>query len=65
MLGYFTQADEDYGRRVKESIERAVTEMKKMMKHDIIEGTDGPLGNVSGEEGVEDAQSKSHSAKPY
>ena len=50
---------------MKESIERAVTEMQKMMKHDIIEGTDGPLGNVSGEEGVEDAQSKSHSAKPY
>jgi len=65
MLSYFTQADEDYGRRVKESIERAVAAAKKMMKHDIIEGTDGPLGNITGEEGVEDAQSKSHSAKPY
>ncbi|WP_266203027.1 catalase [Pontibacter kalidii] len=65
MLSYFTQADEDYGRRVKESIERATEEKKKMMKHDKIAGTDGPSGNVTGEEGVEQAQSESHSAKPY
>ncbi|WP_338088609.1 catalase [Pontibacter litorisediminis] len=65
MLSHFTQADEDYGRRVKESIERATTEMKKMMKHEKIAGTDGPLGNVTGEEGVEEAQDRSHPGKPY
>ncbi|GAA4430322.1 catalase [Pontibacter saemangeumensis] len=65
MLEYFTQADEDYGRRVRESIERATKELKMMMKHDKIAGTDGPSGNTTGEEAVEQAQSDSHSAKPY
>lgn len=64
MLSYFTEADENYGRRVKESIERATKELM-MMKHDKIEGTDGPSGNTTGEEGVEQAQKSSHSAKPY
>jgi catalase len=64
MLEYFTQADENYGRLVKERIEMATQELMKM-KHQQTTGTDGPLGNISGEEGVEQAQSSSHSAKPY
>ena len=62
MLEYFTQADEEYGRRVREGIQMA---KEKMMKMKQAEGTDGPMGNVSGEEGVEQAQRDSHSAKPY
>nr|WP_046314033.1 catalase [Pontibacter korlensis] len=64
MLEYFTQADEDYGRRVRESIDRATQELMKM-KHDKIAGTDGPEGNITGEEGVQEAQEKSHPSKPY
>ncbi|MCP2043858.1 catalase [Pontibacter sp. HSC-36F09] len=60
MLDHFTQADEDYGRLVRERIEQATQQMHKMDK-----GMDGPMGNVTGEEGVEDAQQKSHKAKPY
>jgi catalase len=66
MLEYFTQADKDYGRRVRESIDRATKELKKMMmEHEKIAGTDGPSGNITGEEGVQDAKKKSHKAKPY
>lgn len=62
MLEYFAQADEEYGRRVKEGVEM-VKEKMKMMEN--AEGTDGPMSNTSGEDGVKQAQEKSHPAKPY
>lgn len=61
MLEYFTQADEDYGRRVAEGIKEM---SEKMMKQNPA-GTDGPQGNTSAREGLEQAQNNSHSAKPY
>ncbi|RDV16050.1 catalase [Pontibacter diazotrophicus] len=69
MVEYFTQADEDYGRRVAEGIKMMSEKMMKMKeemkKKRQAEGTDGPMGNTTGEEGVEQAQDDSHSAKPY
>ncbi|ARS36470.1 catalase [Pontibacter actiniarum] len=64
MVEYFTQADEDYGRRVAEGIKMMTEKMMKMKKN-MSEGTDGPEGNVTGEEAVEDAQTKSHPGKQY
>lgn len=61
MLEYFTQADEDYGRRVSEGIKEASEMMKKMK----LEGTDGPQANTASREGLEQSQRDSHSAKPY
>ena len=61
MLEYFTQADEDYGRRVSEGIKEASDMMMKMK----LEGTDGPQANTASREGLEQSQSESHSAKPY
>jgi catalase len=61
MLEYFTQADPEYGRRVREGIQ----EKKQMMGMKQVDGTDGPMGNTASKEGVEDAKSKSHDAKPY
>lgn len=62
MVEYFTNADEDYGRRVKEGIQQECERMKNM-KHEM--GTNGPIGNTSGHDGVKQAQENSHSAKPY
>ncbi|MFT2009930.1 catalase [Pontibacter sp. 13R65] len=63
MIENFTKADEDYGRRVAEGIKEATAKMKAMKQK--VEGTDGPIGNTSAKEGVQDAQEKSHEAKPY
>ncbi len=62
MLEYFTQADEDYGRRVAEGIREASDMMKSKEEST---GTDGPQSNTSAREGLEQAQTQSHSAKPY
>ncbi|MBF9253439.1 catalase [Pontibacter sp. 172403-2] len=61
MVEYFTNADEEYGRRVKEGIKQAGEKMQK----EKIAGTDGPIGNTATHEGVEQAKNDSHSAKPY
>jgi len=63
MLEYFTQADEDYGRRVAEGIKEASEKMMKMKQN--AQGTDGPQSNTSSREGLEESQQQSHSAKPY
>ncbi|MEO6070971.1 MAG: catalase [Chitinophagaceae bacterium] len=55
MVEHFSQCDEDYGRRVKEGLEKA-----KMDMH-----SDGPSGAYQTEEGVKQAQDESREAKPY
>ncbi|MBW3544743.1 MAG: catalase [Bacteroidetes bacterium] len=71
MLAYFTQADEDYGRRVREGIKiasekmmRMKEEMKAGMQKDM-QGTDGPMGNTGAKKAVEEAQEKSRPGKVY
>lgn len=61
MIEHFTLADKDYGRRVAEGIKQ-VSEKKMKEK---VAGTDGPIGNTSSKEGVEQAKKVSHPAKPY
>jgi catalase len=63
MIEHFTLADEDYGRRVAEGIKQATEKMMKMKNK--VEGTDGPIGNTTSKEGVEQAKKVSHPAKPY
>ncbi|WP_224995763.1 catalase [Cesiribacter sp. SM1] len=63
MLEYFTQADEDYGRRVREGIKMATEKMMKMKKE--MMGTDGPMGSKGSSEAVKEAEQKGHSARPY
>lgn len=61
MIGHFTAADPEYGRRVAEGIRQ------KMQKSAAQSGSglDGPMGNTTGKEGLENSQDKSHPAKPY
>jgi catalase len=63
MIEHFTLADQDYGRRVAEGIKQVNDKMMKMKTQ--VTGTDGPIGNTSSREGVEQAETNSHSARPY
>jgi catalase len=63
MIEHFTLADKDYGRRVAEGIKQVSEKMMKMKNE--VQGTDGPIGNTSSREGLEQAQTNSHAAKPY
>lgn len=70
MVHHFTQADEDYGRRVKEGIEAKMKEMENMKD-------EGPPGREAGEkskygtggftqqQAAKDAVDKGHEADPY
>jgi catalase len=55
MIDMFTKCDEEYGRRVKEGLEKKAKEMK----------TPAPSGAAHTEEAVKQAEQKSHEAKPY
>ena len=55
MVEHFTKCDEDYGRRVKEGLEKAKNQMH----------SSGPSGAAKTEEAVKQAQDVSHEAKPY
>jgi catalase len=73
MIDHFTQADEDYGRRVKEGIEMRVKELNEMAKEDNIPGREsgnskygqGGQGSLSANEATKDAVNKSHETDPY
>ena len=67
MVYHFTQADEDYGRRVKEGIEQKMKEVKKENK---IPGREAGkskfgLGSIAANDATEDAVEKSREAEPY
>jgi catalase len=54
MVELFTQCDAEYGRRVKEGLERAAKNISA-----------GPIGNTKSSEAVEQAEAVSKEAKPY
>ncbi|WP_462267495.1 catalase [Mucilaginibacter sp.] len=56
MIELFTQCDAEYGRRVAEGLKAAVNNSSI---------SSGPIGNTHGEEGVKEAETVSHEAKPY
>ncbi|VDH00431.1 Catalase [Lysinibacillus sphaericus] len=70
MIEHFTQADEEYGRLVKEGIEKKVREMKETTAESDILGRDSGKtkfgqGTPESKEAVEEAVEKGHEADPY
>jgi catalase len=55
MVDLFTQCDADYGRRVREGLQ-------KVAGQNI---SSGPIGSTKSEEAVKEAEAKGHEAKPY
>ncbi len=69
MIEHFTQADEDYGIRVKEGIQAKMKEMKEMAKENV-PGREAGIskygeGTIDANQATEDAVKKSHEADPY
>ncbi len=70
MVNHFTQADEDYGRRVKEGIEKRTKELNEMSTEDNVPGRESGQskygqGSLSANEATREAVDKSHKADPY
>jgi len=70
MIEHFTQADEDYGRRVKEGIEKKMKEIEQMKTEYKAPGRDAGIskygqGSLDANQAVKDAVKKSHEADPY
>lgn len=70
MIEHFTQADEDYGRRVSEGIEKKVEELRKMEQEGKLPGRESGSskygqGSLAANKATEDAVKKSHEADPY
>ncbi|MEK5380822.1 catalase [Niallia sp. FSL W8-0635] len=69
MIEHFTQADEEYGIRVKEGIQAKMKEMKEMAKENV-PGREAGIskygeGTIDANQATEDAVKKSHEADPY
>ncbi|MRS10814.1 catalase [Bacillus anthracis] len=67
MIAHFTQADEDYGRRVKEGIEKKMKEAKtenKLPGREVSKSKYGQ-GSLAANEATKDAVKKSHESDPY
>jgi len=70
MIHHFTQADEDYGRRVKEGIEKKMKELAEMKEENTVPGREAGQskfgqGTTGAQEAAKDAVKKSHEADPY
>ncbi len=70
MVEHFTQADEDYGRRVKEGIEKRTKELKEMSAENNVPGREAGQskygqGSLSANEATREAVDKGHEADPY
>lgn len=70
MIHHFTQADEDYGRRVKEGIEMKMKEIEKLAQEGKLPGRESGIskygqGTIAANEATKDAVKKSHEADPY
>ncbi|HIW33798.1 MAG TPA: catalase [Candidatus Paenibacillus intestinavium] len=70
MIEHFTQADEDYGRRVKEGIEQKMKEIEQGQMENTLPGRDSGTskygqGSLDANQAVKEAVEKSHEAEPY
>lgn len=70
MVDHFTQADEEYGRRVKEGIARKMKEIGELEADTKVPGRESGQskygqGTLSANEATKDAVKKSHEADPY
>src|SRR5690554_2551309 len=70
MIDHFTQADEDYGRHVKEGIEKVMKEMQEMNSENKLPGREAGIskygqGSLAENKATKDAVKKSHESEPY
>lgn len=70
MVEHFTKAHEDYGRRVKEGIEKKMKELKEMEGKSKLPGQESKWinftqGNIDNKQATQDAVDKSHKSDPY
>jgi catalase len=70
MIQHFTQADEDYGRRVKEEIEQVMKDIQEMKKENQVPGREAgkskyEQGTIAANEATDEAVKKGHEAGPY
>ncbi len=70
MIGHFTQADENYGRRVKEGIEKKMKEIEQMGTESKAPGREAGIskygeGSLNANQAVKEAVKESHEADPY
>lgn len=70
MIYHFTQADEDYGRRVKEGIERRMKELEAAKQDHPVPGREALItrygqGTLAANQAVQDAVDNSREADPY
>lgn len=70
MIEHFTKADEDYGRRVKEGIEKKIAELKEKGEQYVLPGRESGKskfgeGTIAAKEATKEAVEKSKEADPY
>src|SRR5690606_23136134 len=70
MIEHFTKADEDYGRRVREGIEKVMNGMKAKGQEIVIPGREAGKtkfgqGSLAANQATKDAVEMSHEADPY
>lgn len=70
MIEHFTKADEDYGRRVKEGIEKKMKELEEMKAENKIPGRESGKtkfgqGSMAANEAAKEAVENSNEADPY
>src|SRR5690625_5163086 len=70
MIEHFTQADEDYGRRVKEGIEQVMKAAQNRSLNEDVPGREAGRskygqGSLAANEATKDAVQKSREADPY
>ena len=70
MVDHFTQADEDYGRRVREGIQAKMKEIQEMKAETKVPGREAGKskygqGSQAANEATKEAVKKSHESDPY
>lgn len=70
MIGHFTQADKDYGRRVKEGIDKKMKELQTTMHEVILPGDEAGMtkfgqGTLAADKATKEAVQGSREAGPY
>lgn len=70
MIHHFTQADEDYGRRVKEAIQQKQKELEEMHHEETLPGRVAGAskygqGTLLANEATKEAVEKGNEAEPY
>ncbi|MFS0725255.1 catalase [Paenibacillus sp. 1P07SE] len=70
MIAHFTGADEDYGRRVREGIDRKMAEIRGMQSENLVPGREAGqskfgISTLAANQAADEAVRKGHEADPY